>query len=149
MSEQDPIRIFVAHEFQDDADYLRVFEYLESREKFFYLNTARTDSMPSGPDAIRAELRRQIDGAEIVVVPVPTYERNRDLVRFQMDVAEASGKPILGIQSFGSTIIVPQELVDRAADVVEWNDRTITDAIRRLARNEATAQWETIEFKLD
>jgi hypothetical protein len=149
LSEQDPIRIFVAHEFHDDTDYLRVFEYLESRDKFFYLNTARTDVMPAGPEAIREELRRQIDAAEIVLVPVPTYERNRDLVRFQMDVAQAAKKPVLGIQSFGGTIVVPQELLDRADDIVEWNDRTITDSIRRLARNEATAQWETIEFKLD
>jgi hypothetical protein len=33
--------------------------------------------------------------------------------------------------------------------VIEWNERTIISAIKRLSRNEETAQWETIDFNLD
>ena len=36
VSEQDPIRVFVTHLFQEDEDFQRVFEYLESRDNFYY-----------------------------------------------------------------------------------------------------------------
>ena len=63
MSEKDPIRVFVAHLFEEDVDYLRAFEYMESRDRFFYLNTAKPDDMPQGgAEAIKTTLREQIQG---------------------------------------------------------------------------------------
>jgi hypothetical protein len=44
---------------------------------------------------------------------------------------------------------MPKAVFDLATEIVDWNDRAIVDGIRRLARGENTAQWETIEFKLD
>jgi hypothetical protein len=151
MSEKDPIRVFVSHLFEADTDYLRVFEYMESRDRFYYLNTAQPEAMPEqgGPEAIKSVLREQIQAAEIVVLPVVTYERNKDLVCYQMDVAQASKLPILAVRSFGGTVAIPKEVLDRADDLVEWNDRVITDAVRRLARNEDTTRWEVIEFDPD
>jgi hypothetical protein len=151
MSEKDPIRLFVAHLFQDDQDYLRVFEYLESRDKFFYLNTANPDAMPpdGGQEAMKQILIEQIQAAEIMVMTVATFDKNPDLVRFQMDAAQAKKMPILVIQSFGGTVAIQKEVLDRTDDLVEWNDRVITDSIRRLARNEDTAMWEVIEFDPD
>ena len=151
MSEKDPIKLFVAHLFDEDADYLRFFEYIENRDKFFYINTAQPGNMPAGggSEAIKEELRKQIAPAEILVLPVATFDRNPDLARFQIDVAQAFKKPVLAIQSFGGTVAIRKEIMDRVDDMVEWNDRVITDAIRKLARNEDTAQWEVIEFKLD
>ncbi|HHQ14313.1 MAG TPA: hypothetical protein ENK16_04750 [Chromatiales bacterium] len=148
MSEKNPIRVFAAHLFEENVDYLRLFEYLESRDRFFYLNTSNPEGMPDGggAEAIKEELRKQIAPAEIVIVPVATFDRNPDLVRFQMDVAQAAKKPLLAIRSFGGTVVIHKEILDRVDDLVEWNDRVITDAIRRLARNEDTAQWEVIEF---
>ena len=151
MSEKDPIRIYVVHLFEADADYQRLFEYLESRENFFYINLSRPEAMPTtgGQEAIREELREQIEPAEIVIVPMTTFSRNEDLAKFQLDVAQAARKPVLAIQSFGGTVAMNKLVMDRSDDLVEWNDRTITDAIRKLARNEDTAQWEVIEFNLD
>ena len=60
-----------------------------------------------------------------------------------------AGKPVLAIKSFGETVAIPRELLNKTDDFVEWNDRSITSAIRRLARNEDTAEWEVIEFNLD
>ncbi|UCG71526.1 MAG: hypothetical protein JSV45_09665 [Chromatiales bacterium] len=151
MSEKDPIRVFVSHLFEADIDYLRVFEYMESRGRFFYINTARPDDIPTegGQDPMKAALLEQIQAAEILVLPVVTFERNPDLVRYQMDAAQAKKMPILAVRSFGGTVAIPKEVLDRCDDLVEWNDRVITDAIRRLARNEDTAKWEVIEFDPD
>lgn len=151
MSERDPIRIFVTHVFKKDVEYLRVFEYLESRDKFFYLNSSNPDAMPpsGGLEAAKEELRKQIEPAETIVMPVAHFDENPELIKFQMDVAQAAKKPIIAIKSFGETVAIQKEVIDRAVDIVEWNDRTITDAIRRAARNEDTTMWEVVEFDMD
>jgi hypothetical protein len=150
VSQQDPIRVYVVHLFESDADYLRFFEYLENRENFVYVNVSKPDEMPSGGlEAMKEALREQIEPAEIVVVPMVTYARNEELAKFQLDVAQAAKKPVLALQSFGGTVAMHQVIMDRADDIVEWNDRGITDAIRKLARGEETSQWEVIEFDMD
>jgi hypothetical protein len=151
VSEENPYRVFVTHVFQDDEDYQRVFEYLESRDQFFYLTSSDLAKMPEsgGLEAVKEELREQIKPAEVVIMPITTFETNPDLVRFQMDVAEAFAKPILAVKSFGDTVAIQKELIDRCADIIEWNERTMIEAIKRLGRNEETAQWEVIDFDLD
>jgi hypothetical protein len=151
VSEKDPFRVFVTHVFQENEDYQRVFEYLESRDNFFYTNFSDPENLPSagGSEALKEELRNQIKDAEVVILPLAVSEENPDLVGFQLDYAQASKKPILGIQSFGGTVAINKAVLERCDDVIEWNERTIISAIKRLARNEDTAQWETIEFTLD
>lgn len=150
MSEQDPIKVFVTHRFEEQADYLRVFEYLESVEKFFYRNLSNIENMPSGgTEIVKEELRNQIRDAEVVVLPVGVFEGNTDLMRFQMDVALAFKIPILAIQSFGSTMVMPKEILEDAVDVVDWNERAIVDGIRKHGRGEDTQRWEVVEFTLD
>ena len=151
MSENDPFRVFVFHLFQDNEDYQRVFEYLESRDNFFYTNLSNPENIPAGggSEAMKEELRNQIKDAEVVILPLAISELNPSLVGFQLDFAEASKKPILGIQSFGGTVAINKAILDRCNDVIEWNERTMISSIKRLARNEDTAQWETIEFTLD
>jgi hypothetical protein len=70
-------------------------------------------------------------------------------MRFQVDVAKAHKKPIIGIKAFGETIAISREVIDYCDDIIDWNDRAIIDAIKRLGRNENTSQWEVIDFDLD
>ena len=151
MSEDNPIRVFVTHNFQEADDYFRIFEFLESMERFFYLNVSKPENMPEtgGLDAIKEELINQIKECEAVIVPATFYMEQNDLARFQMDVAEANEKPLIAIRPFGGLVESPQELVDRVNEHIEWNDREIVDALKRQARLEDTSRWETIEFTLD
>ena len=151
MSEANPIRVFVAHVFAEDPEYLRVFEYLESRPNFYYHNCSNPGARPAGNDseAAKEELRRQIDLAETVILPVTLFSTNPVLVTFQVDAAKGLKKPVLAIKSFGETVAIKKSLLDKADDIVDWNDRTIVEAIKRLARNDSSGQWEVIEFKLD
>ena len=151
MSETNPIRIFITHNFQESDDYLRVFEFLESMERFFYLNCSKPENMPEtgGLDAIKEELIAQIKECEGVIVLASQYMDNSDLTKFQMDVAEANEKPMIGIRPFGGVAESPQEMVDRVNEHIEWNERDIVDALKRQARLEDTSRWETIEFTLD
>jgi len=151
VSEKNPIRVFVTHNFQESDDYLRVFEFLESMERFFYLNCSKPENMPGtgGLDAIKEELIAQIKECEAVIVLATQYMENDDLTKFQMDVAEANEKPMIAIRPFGGVAQTPQALVDRANEHLEWNERDIVDALKRQARLEDTSRWETIEFTLD
>ena len=148
MSEKDPIRVFVSHLFREDAEYLRVFEFLEAADRFFYLNTSKPEDMPQsgGLDSIKDVYIQQIKGCEAIIVLPEHFADNADLVSYQLDVADANGKPIIVIRPFGGMHEVPPELEKRASETIDWNDREIVNALKRQARHEDTAQWDVIDF---
>lgn len=148
MSEKNPIRVFVTHTFSESDDYLRVFEFLESVDRFFYVNVSKPENIPAqgGLEAIKDELIAQIKEAEVVVVLNDTLAEKPDLVDYMMDVAEANDINTISIQPFGHLGETPQKVCDRVKDDVEWNARTIVDAITFQARGKETARWEVIDF---
>ncbi len=151
MSESNPIRVFVTHTFQQSDDYMRVFEFLESMERFFYTNCSKPENMPEsgGLDSIKEELIGQIKEAEAVLVLASQYLEQYELTRFQMDVADANEIPMIGLRPFGGVAESPPEMVARVNENIEWNEREIVDSLKRQGRLEQTSRWETIEFTLD
>ena len=115
MNEDNPIRVFVSHNFVEDEDYLRVFEFLECVDQFYYLNCSKPENIPGGGglEAIKEELREQIASAEAVIILASTFSEHTDLVSYQMDAAEAGGKPLIAIRLFGGVADTPEELVNR------------------------------------
>lgn len=148
MAEDNPIRVFVTHNFRETDDYLRVFEFLENVDRFFYLNTSKPENVPEtgGLEAIRDELILQIKESEAVIVLASLYEDEGDLVSYQIDVAEANEKAVIVIRPFGGMLETSPDLVERVAEHVEWNEREIADAIRRQARLEETSRWDVVDF---
>ena len=150
MSQSNPIRLFVTHGWQELDDYSRVFEYLESAGNFFYRNTSTPDQPPSGGTEIaRENLRAQINAAEVVIALTSFHDQQADLAIFEMNYAQSAKKPVVLMKPFGARKEVPKLLVDRATEVIDWEKRAIVDAIRRLARQENTARYDTIEFNPD
>ena len=148
VSEDNPIRVFVTHNFRENPDYLRVFEFLESTERFFYLNTSKPENVPEtgGLEAAKDELIAQIKEAEAVIVLATFYMEQEDLCTYQMDVAEANEKPMIAIRPFGGMLETPEDLVARVNEHIEWNNREIVDALKRQARLEDTTRWDVIDF---
>jgi hypothetical protein len=150
VSQQNPIRLFVAHTWVEDDDYHRIFEYLESAPNFFYRNTSTPGVRPTGDkEAARDSLRAQITEAEIVLVPAALYRRHVDWVEFQMHCAKAFDKPIVVLEPFGGKDTIAPAMQELADDVVPWDQRQLVDAIKRQARHEETTRFDVIEFKLD
>lgn len=151
MSQDNPYRVFVTHNWHDSDDYLRVFEYLESARNFYYRNTSTPDRPPPGTDSetVRSDLRKQIDAAELVIALASLHESSPDLAVFQMNYAQSQSKPVLLLGYFGVRRDVPKLLIDRSDGTAEWEERGIVDAIKRLARHEHTARYETIDFNPD
>jgi len=148
VSEKNPIRVFVTHAFSESDDYLRVFEFLESVDRFFYLNVSKPENTPAegGAEAIRNELIKEIKEAEAFVVIADVLEAQGDLVRYMMDVAEANDIGMMSIHPFGGVADTPPDVVERVTDDLEWNARTMVDTITLLARGQETARWEVVDF---
>lgn len=148
MSETNPIRVFATHNFDESDDYLRIFEFLESVDRFYYVNVSKPENLPTtgGAQAIKDEYIRQVKEAEAMFVLPSAWERNNSTVKFMMDVAEANNIGMIVIKPFGGLQETPPELIQRCAEHIEWNDREMVDALKRQARNEDTARWEVIDF---
>jgi hypothetical protein len=148
VSEKNPIRVFVTHAFAESDDYLRVFEFLESVDRFYYLNMSKPENIPSegGLEAIRDELIKQIKAAEVVVIVSDIYDQKSALVKYMMTVADANKIGMIAIRPFGGMSETAEEVVSRVAEHIEWNDRELVDAIKRQARGEDTARWEVVDF---
>lgn len=150
MSQNNPIRVYVTHSWETSDDYLRVFEYLESARNFFYKNLSEPERNGSGDrEAQREEIRRQMAHAEVVIGLPSLFAQHRDLIVFQLTFAKAADKPVILMKHFGSNMPLPKELQSLSDSVVDWDERALVDAIKREARHEETARWDTIEFKLD
>jgi predicted DNA binding protein len=148
VSERNPIRVFVTHAFSESDDYLRVFEFLESVDRFYYLNVSKPENVPAegGMEAIKDELIRQIKESEAVIVVADVFEQKSDLVRYMMDVAEANDIGMIAIRPYGGVMETPGEVIERVNEHIEWNSRDMVDAIKRQGRGEDTARWEVIDF---
>ncbi|MGD9843306.1 MAG: TIR domain-containing protein [Steroidobacteraceae bacterium] len=150
VSQQNPVRVFVAHAFASNDDYRRLFEYLEGSKNFFYRNCSVPEVSPTlDKDGLRQELRRQIGLSEVILVPAGQYQEHKDWIDFQVNCAKGFDKPVIVLAAFGVAEKLPVLLEALASEVVEWNDRDIVDAIKRQARHEESTRWDVIEFKLD
>lgn len=150
ISQQNPVRIFVSHVFEPADDYERVFEYLESSHNFYYRNCSNPAvSLGGSGEAMKEELRKQIALSEVVIVPSGMYRQHREWIDFQLNCAGGLDKPVIVLESFGVKDKMPVQLEALGDEIVEWNERSIADAIRRQARHEDTARWDVIDFKMD
>lgn len=150
VSQQNPVRVFVAHGFELSDDYRRVFEYLESSRNFFYRNCS-VPELPKGLDqeGLRQELRKQINLAEVVLIPAGLYALYRDWLNFELNCAKGFDKPVVVLNVFGVKTKLPVQLEALADEIVEWNERDIVDAIKRQARHEESTRWDSVDFKLE
>jgi hypothetical protein len=146
----NPIRLFVTHTWEENDDFSRVFEYLESSKNFHYKSTALAQvPRPLGNEAQREALRREIAPSEVVIALPGSYRREPDLVLFQLNFAKSANRPIIAMELFGSNEPLPKALLDLADQVCPWNDRSLVDALRLQGRHEETHRWDTIEFKIE
>lgn len=148
MTEKNPIRVFVSHLFHESDDYLRLFEFLESDDRFYYLNVSKPENRPSDGrmESIKDEFIAQIKAAEAVIILPGTFNEKPDVVTYMMDVADANDIGMIAIRPFGGVSDTPAKVIARVAEHIDWNSREMVDAIRRVARGEGTARWEVIDF---
>lgn len=147
MSENDPFRLFVSHLWENDDDYLRLFEYLNDVENFFYVNLSNPDDAPASPqlEAVQSQYKKQMEHAEVALVLASQYVRDAKQIQYQLDLARALSKPVVVVEPFGPDPVL-KPVKDRAVEVVPWYNRSIVDAIRQHGRGDLTSRYEVIDF---
>jgi hypothetical protein len=127
--------VFISHAWTYGDDYYRLVDMLDGAANFDWRNFSVPEDDPlHGGSArqLRDGLDRQIRRVHIVMMLSGVYASHSDWMQEELALAEAYGKPIIGIfprasQRASSTI---QEAAD---EMVGWNTSSIVDAIRRHA----------------
>lgn len=147
MSEQDPFRLYVSHLWSEDDDYLRLFEYLNDVENFFYVNLSDPADVPSSDqlDIVQGQYKKQMANAEVAMVLATQYVQDARLLQAQLDLAQALSKPVIVVEPFGPDSVL-KPVKDRATEVVPWYNRSMVDAIRHHGRGDLTSRYEVIDF---
>lgn len=115
-------KIFISHTDEEDEEYLTFNQKLSSAHDFEYENYGILEKIDEN------ELQEQIEPAEVVIILSGLYNKNKLLIKKQLDIAVNLNKPIIVIRPYGMED-VPPELEDIAEDVVGWNAPCIVDSI--------------------
>lgn len=129
-------RLFISHSWDYDDEYQRLIDLLDDANRFEYRNYSvpEEDQIDATSDADLEEALRegQIKPASVVVVLAGLYSTYSDWIGKEIRIAENVGKPILGVEPWGSE--KTSGYVSRHADeMVGWNTSSIVGAIRDLS----------------
>lgn len=150
MPQENPYRIFVTHAWQEDEDYLRVFEFLEESPQFFYRNVANPSlSPPANTEHEREALRAQIGQCEVVLALAGQYARHAATLDFELVFARAIKRPVILMRSFGVREPLPRTLTEQVLEILDWDGRAMVAAIKRHSRGEGGPAWDVVEFNPD
>ena len=127
--------LFISHAWTYDDDYYRLVQFLKDANWFKYRNYSVPQHDPldaNNASRLMAALDRQIRPVNIVLIISGMYVNYRDWIQYEIELAQAYGKPIVGIRPWGSQR-VPVAVQSAATELVGWNTSSIVDAIRRNA----------------
>lgn len=123
-SESRLYNIFISHIGQNEDEYDTFTKKLSAAHDFEFKNYGILEK-----DKItEKEIQEQIGPVGIVIILSGLYNKHKDIIKKQIDVADRLGKPIIVIRPYGMEN-VPSELEEIAVDIVGWNAPCIVDAI--------------------
>ena len=126
-------RLFISHAWQYSDGYARVIRFLNEAGNFTYSNYSvpedRAFQGMTRPQ-LQEQLRNQIRPVQCVLIVSGMYVSHSDWIQFEIDVASALGKPIIGIVPWGAER-TPLAVQNAAREMVAWQSTSIVSAIRR------------------
>jgi hypothetical protein len=133
--------LFISHAWRYDEDYKRRVYFLDQARNFQWKNYSVPRHDPvldpktrAGQARLRKELTEQIRPVQCVLVLAGMYVAYSDWIQFEIDVAQAFGKPIVGVVPWGQER-TPNAVAAVAKEMVSWRTDAIVDAIRQYAKN--------------
>lgn len=131
MPELRPYPLFISHAWKHNDEYYSLVKMLDEAPNFKWRNCSVPEHDPLEGD-LQEGLRKQIRPASIVLILAGMYATYSDWIEFEIQFANQSGKPIVGIEPWGSERI-PTAVQQAAIVMVGWNTASIVSAIRRNA----------------
>ena len=131
--------IFISHAWKYSDDYNTIVSWLDRAKANGELNW-KDYSVPehdpkfdpktqTGKRALKEELKKQIAPASVVLVIAGMYVAYSDWIDFEIDTALDMEKYIVGIRPRGSEK-TPRKVEDNADVMVNWNSKSLIDAIK-------------------
>ena len=119
-SESKSYNIFVSHIGKEEEEYSIFLEKLSSAHDFEYKNSGILEKIN--------DIEEQINSVGIVIILSGLYNKYKDIIKKQLDLAMDLDKPIIVIRPYGMED-VPLDLEGIADDIVGWNAPCIVDSI--------------------
>lgn len=129
--------LFISHAWSYHDDYDRLVDMLDKAPNFKWRNYSVPRHDPAiDPDTeagfqkLKAALKDQIRPVNCVIVLAGMYAAHRRWIQVEMDIADESKKPMVGVRPWGQERI-PQDVQKRVKEMVGWNTDSIVSAIRK------------------
>lgn len=134
-------RLFISHAWTYDDDYHRVVNRLNDAGDFRWRDLSITRQQAISPDLILPlsnkrlfrELESRIQEADCLVVIAGMYDKHREWVQTEMDLAREYATPIIGVTPWGQERI-PIEVQRTAREIVGCTTNSIIAAIKRYSK---------------
>lgn len=127
-------RLFISHAWRYSEGYARAIKFLNDAPNFSWTNYSVPEDKRFGLMSVAAleeEIRGQIRPVQCVVVLAGMYVAHSGWIQFEINVAKALGKPILGIIPWGAER-TPLSVSAAADKMVSWNSSSIVSGIREI-----------------
>ena len=128
-----PYRLFISHAWRYSDGYARVKTFLDAALNFSHVDYSVPESkafVGMTRTQLQEQLRNQIRPVQCVLIVSGMYVAHSDWIQFEIDFANALGKPILGIVPWGAER-TPLAVSSAAREMVAWQTSSIVAAIRR------------------
>ena len=126
-------KLFISHAWHRSEAYESIIAFLDGAPHFVYSNYSVPEDRAfdrMSRAELQEQIREQIRPVDMVIILAGLYVAHSDWIQFEINYAKAIGKPIIGIQPWGSTN-TPKAVSDAANEIVGWNTASIISAIRR------------------
>ncbi|MCF8036140.1 MAG: TIR domain-containing protein [Desulfobacteraceae bacterium] len=134
MPSLNPYRLFISHAWTYGERYQRMINLLDKANNFAYINYSVPEDKKferMNKEQLKEEIRQQIRPAQVVIIIAGMYVAHSEWIQFEINVANALNKQILGVRQRGGQR-VPDAVSSSADELVNWNTDSIVQAIRRL-----------------
>lgn len=125
-------KVFISHAWDYSDDYYRVAKFLDEAPNFQWQNLSVPTHDRLSNEDLEYQLRNQMRPADVFLIIAGMYVAHSDWIDFELNFARRTGRPIIGIQKWGSERI-PVAIQNAATDIVGWSTTGIVGAIRRHA----------------
>jgi hypothetical protein len=124
-------KVFISHAWDYNEDYYRIEKWLNEAPYFVWTNLSVPKHNPIlNGEQLAKELHNQMRPADVFVILAGMYAAHSDWIQYEINFARRIGRPIVGIQPWGSKM-TPLVIQAGADEVVGWNRDSIVRAIRQ------------------
>lgn len=123
-------KIFISHSWKYSDEYWRLVSLLHDAPNFTWENLSVPENHPIHDSReLEYELNNRLRPASVFLVLAGMYCAHSDWIDYEIHFARRIGRPIIGIQPWGS-LVTPVAVQNAAREVVGWNTASIVSAIR-------------------